>query len=164
MFLNFENPRLNELDIYALKNQQQASFIKLGDNFPFWQRTLYFNQFAVPFTLQPFDSARFFVLIKQKGNTLQVPITIHSRNSFYKQIEIDYTVVGMISGIFLLTLFFSIFLYLKSHNRLFIFYSLYILSIFFWLISTEGYGFQFFWPGQPDWANRFGPGLSMLNL
>ncbi len=164
LVLNLENPRLNEVDIYSMRNHQQASFIKLGDNFPFWQRTLYFNQFAFPFTLQPSDTVSFFLLIKQKGNTLQVPITLHSRNSFYKRIEIDYSVVGIISGIFLITLFFSIFLYLKSSNRLFIFYSLYILSIFLWLISTEGYGFQYLWPGRPEWANRFGPGLSMLNL
>ncbi|MEO7264796.1 MAG: 7TM diverse intracellular signaling domain-containing protein [Ferruginibacter sp.] len=164
LVLNLENPRLNEVDIYAIRNHQPASLIMLGDNFPFWQRTLYFNQFAVPFTLHASDTISFFFLLKQKGNTLQVPITLHSRNSFYQRIEIDYIVVGIISGIFLITLFFSIFLYLKSSNRLFIFYSLYILSIFFWLISTEGYGFQFLWPGHPEWANRFGPGLSMLNL
>lgn len=164
LILNLENPRLNEVNIYSISSHQQPLHFKLGDNFPFWQRTLNFNQFAVPFTLKPFDTARFFIFIKQKGNTLQVPITIYSGNSFYQRIEIDYTIVGIISGIFLITLFFSIFLYIKSSNRLFIFYSLYILSIFFWLISTEGYGFQFLWPGHPEWANRFGPGLSMLNL
>ena len=164
LMLNLENPRLNEVEIFIIKKNGQSFFFILGDNFPFQKRALHFNQFAVPITLEEMDTLQVFMFMKHKGNTIQVPISIHTHNSFYKKIENNYLVTGITTGILLLTFFFSAFLFFKSLNGLFIFYSLYVLNIFLWMFSTEGYGFQYLWPGQPEWATRFGPGFSVFNL
>lgn len=164
LLLNLENPRLNEADIYLIKGNLTPIFFRIGDNFNFFTRPVHYNQFAVPFTLEATDTLDIYILLKHKGNTLQLPISILTYNSFHKKVETNYLVIGLIAGIFLLTLFFSIFLYLKSFSRLFLLYILYLISILLWLLSTEGYGFQFLWPNQPEWATRFGPGFSVFNL
>ncbi|MEO6406404.1 MAG: 7TM diverse intracellular signaling domain-containing protein [Ferruginibacter sp.] len=164
LILDLENPRLNEVDVYAVNKTKATLITRLGDNFPFRQRILNYNQFAIPFTLKPLDTIRFYFLIKQKGNTLQLPVSIHKQNSFYKKIEKEYLLIGFTSGVLLLTAFFSFFLFFKSLNKVYLFYALYILSTLLWLISTEGYGFQFIWPGSPEAATRFGPGFSAFNL
>jgi len=164
LIINLGNPRLNEVDVFIVKKNQQKLFFKLGDNFPFLKRVLYYNQFAVPVTLAAMDTLQVLMYMQHKGNTLQVPISVHTQNSFYKQTENNYLITGITTGILLLTFFFSIFLFFKSTNRLFIFYSLYVLNILLWVFSTEGYGFQYLWPGQPEWATRFGPGFSVFNL
>ncbi len=164
LILNLENPRLNEVDIYILRERSEYAYYKVGDNFNFLRRPVHFNQFAIPVSLRASERVEILMLLKHKGNTLQLPISLHSRNSFYKKVETNYLIVGVTTGIFLLTFFFSIFLYLKSFNRLFIFYAIYLISILLWLFSTEGYGFQYLWPDQPEWATRFGPGFSVFNL
>ena len=164
LILNLENARLNEVNIFIIKRDQQPSVFTLGDKFPFEKRKLHYNQFAVPLLLNALDTLQVYILLRHKGNSLQMPISLHTANSFYKKIENNYLVVGITSGILLLTFFFSVFLFFKSNNRLFIFYSLYALSTLLWLVSTEGFGFQYLWPQHPEWATRFGPGFSIFNL
>lgn len=164
LILNLENPRLNEADIFIIINNRQQSFFRVGDYFSFKTRPLFINHFAAPFRINANDTVQVFMNMKHKGNTLQVPISVHTQNSFLQKTENNYLIIGITSGILLLTFFFSIFLYFKSGNRLFIFYSLYVLSTYLWLISTEGYGFQYFWPRHPEFATRFGPGFSIFNL
>jgi len=158
------NPRINEADIYVVQKNSDPTFFIIGDKFNFKKRAIYYNQFAIPLTLKAADSLQIYMLLKHKGNTLQLPISLHTNNSFYKTIENNYLIIGVTAGILLLTFFFSLFLFIKSLNRLFIFYSLYLLSILLWLFSTEVYGFQYLWPNQPEWATRFGAGFSVFNL
>ena len=164
LILNLENPRLNEADIYTINKKELRSSFILGDIFPFRKRALHFNQFAVPFSLAAGDTMQLFMFIKHRGNTLQVPMSVHNYNSFLKKVESSYLITGITCGILALTFFFSIFLFIKSRKWLFIFYSSYVFSTLMWLISTEGFGFQYLWPAHPEWATRFGPGFSVFNL
>lgn len=164
LVLNLENPRLNEVDIFTYREDSLTASFRLGDNFPFGERNVTFNQFGFPVLIDKGDSLLVLMLVKHRNNTLQLPISLHTRDSLLKKAESGYLVTGITAGILLLTFFFSIFLFIKSRNRLFLLYALYVLSTFMWLISTEGYGFQYLWPMHPAWATRFGPGFSVFNL
>lgn len=162
--LNLGNPRINEADIYIVNAREQTEVFKIGDHYPFYDRPLQSNQFAVPFQIAPNDTLQFLMLIRHKGNTLQLPLSINTENSFLVYTENNYLVTGIASGVIILTLFFSLFLYVRSYNRLYIFYAIYLFSILSWLFATEGYGFQYFWPGQLGLETRLGPGFSVFNL
>ena len=163
LYLSLENPRLNEVNVFFLKQNKIAAYT-IGDNFPFNNRPVYNNQFALPVLLAGGDSLEAYFFIKHKGNTLQVPITLYSRNEFLKSMEGNNLFFGFTSGILIIILVFGVFFLFNYFSRVFLFYSFYIMSLLGWLWSTEGYGFQYFWPGHPTWATRFGPGFSVLNL
>jgi len=158
-----ENPRLNEVDVYLLKNDSIINTFILGDNFPYHQRPLYFNEFSFPITLSPQVEITVLLHLKHKGNTLQMPIRILSINAFLEHIEGDYLFSGIVSGIFIITFLFGIFFLFNTRDRLFFFYSAYILTALAWLWTTEGFAFQYLWPNHPELATRLGPGLSAVS-
>lgn len=162
--LSFGNPRLNEVRVFILSNDSLIYESITGDNFPFIQRSTYSHQFDFPLDLSGGDTLDIFIYFLHKGNTLQVPISIFKESAWLQQTEKSYLLIGIVTGIMLLTLLFSFFLYLNSRKKLFSLYAFYITSITFWLWSTEGFGFQFLWPDHPEIATRLGPGFSVLNL
>lgn len=164
LVMNLENPRLNEVNLYGFQADTVSYKSRLGDNFPFHEREISMTQFGIPILIPGGDSIVVMMLVKHQNNTLQLPITLHTKNSLLIKIERSYLITGFTSGILLLTLLFSMFLFLKTRNFLFLFYGLYVLSTFMWLISTEGFGFQYLWPDHPTWATRSGPGFSVFNL
>ena len=158
-----ENPRLNEVDVYLIQNDSIVNTFILGDNFPYHQRPLYFNEFSFPIELSPGTEVTVLLHLKHKGNTLQMPIRILSINAFLEHIEGDYLFSGIVSGIFIITFLFGIFFLFNTRDRLFFFYSAYILTALAWLWTTEGFAFQYLWPNHPELATRLGPGLSAVS-
>jgi len=164
LFINLENPRLNDVHIFLLQDDSITSKFTLGDTFPFNYRLIYYNQFAFPVNLQSSDSVEVFMFINHKGNTLQIPIRVSNENNLLSYIEENYMATGIVSGVLLITFFFGIFFLINTRDPLFLYYSGYTLSAAFWVWSTEGFGFQFLYPNVPELATRIGPGMSVLAL
>jgi signal transduction histidine kinase len=162
-FINLANPRLNEVEIFLLRNDTLLPVTRLGDNFPFGNRPIYTNDFTFPVQLLPQETITVFLHIKHKGNTLQVPIRVVNLNGLLNSVERDYLFTGTISGIFLITFFFGIFFLFNTKDVLFLYYSGYILAACTWMWTTEGFAFQYLWPNSPDLATRLGPGISAVS-
>jgi signal transduction histidine kinase len=161
-YINLENPRLNDVSVYILRDKVLVAEYRMGDNYPFEQRTLHQNFFAFPLHFDTACTQRVFLFIKHKGNTLQVPIKLLSGNSFQRSIENNYLLTGITTGVLFLTVFFGLFFYMQSANSLFFLYALYTFFLWAWLWSTEGFAFQYLYPHVPDWATRLGPAMSVL--
>lgn len=158
-----ENPRLNDVEVFVLQRDSLTLHAILGDNYSFEKRPVNFNQFAFPVNFAASDSAEIYLFIKHKGNTLQMPIRIMDENTFIGWVEGGYLITGLTTGIFAITFFFGVFFLFNTRDRLFVFYSGYILTAGIWLWATEGFGFQYLWPDHPELATRLGPGLSAVS-
>jgi signal transduction histidine kinase len=163
LHLMLENPRLNAVDVYILRNDTVVNSMVLGDNFPFGNRPTYYNDFSIPLELSPAASLEVFLLIKHKGNTLQMPVHLFSNDAFLKEVESNYLFTGIITGILLICFLFGSFFLINNRDPLFIYYSGYILTAGAWLWTTEGYAFQFIYPNMPELATRLGPGISAVS-
>lgn len=162
--LSLNNPRLNEIRLFVLRKNELINEYVTGDNFPFLQRSIYNNVFDFPLKMKGNDTLDVLIHFLHKGNTLQVPISLFREPAWLQQTERNYLIIGVVTGIMILTLLFSFFLFLNSRRKLFLFYAFYITSITLWLWSTEGFGFQYLWPERPELATRLGPGFSVMNL
>jgi signal transduction histidine kinase len=162
-YILLENPRLNEVDVYVLKKDSIQSTFKLGDNFPFGIRPLTINEFVIPVTLSLADEVSVFLLIKHKGNTLQMPISIRNVNALLQKTETDYLQAGLVTGILTIAFFFGLFFLINTRDILFIYYSGYMITAALWVWTTEGFAFQYFWPTAPELATRLGPGISAVS-
>jgi two-component system, sensor histidine kinase LadS len=162
-YVLLENPRLNEVDVFVLKHDSVQSTFKLGDNFPFAIRPLTINEFVIPLTISSDDEVSVFLLIKHKGNTLQMPVSIRSMNALLQKTETDYLQAGLVTGILAIAFFFGLFFLINTRDILFIYYSGYMITAALWVWTTEGFAFQFFWPTAPELATRLGPGISAVS-
>ena len=163
-YINLENPRLNDVTVYILSNNAVKTTYRFGDYFPYTARPVYENFFAFPLQFDSTETQRIFLFIRHKGNTLQVPISMVDRNRFLQSIESNYIVTGITTGVLFLTFFFALFFYFQSKNKLFVFYAIYAFCLWGWLWSTEAFGFQYIYSNLPSWANRIGPGSSVIAI
>lgn len=162
-YVLLENPRLNEVDVFVLGKDSIRSTFKVGDNFPFATRPVDINEFVIPLDLAEGDEVSVFLLIKHKGNTLQMPVSIRNENALLQKTEIDYLQAGLTTGILAIAFFFGLFFLINTRDVLFIYYSGYMITAALWVWTTEGFAFQFFWPNSPDLATRLGPGISAVS-
>src|SRR5436190_9645785 len=102
-----ENPRLNEVDIYIARNDSMESLATLGDNFPYHNRIIDYNQFVFPVRLEPNQSVQVFLYLRHKGNTLQMPVLVMNYNSLISRAERGYLTAGISTGVFCITFFFG---------------------------------------------------------
>ena len=102
VYINLENPRLNEVDVFILKHDSLTQSLRLGDNFPFQDRAVQYAEFAFPIHLNPKDSLSVFLFVKHRGNTLQMPVRLLSRSKFLEHVESNYLYAGIVTGIFLI--------------------------------------------------------------
>jgi signal transduction histidine kinase len=158
-----ENPRLNEVDIFILRNDSVESLVTMGDNFPYDKRIVDYNQFVFPVRMETGRPVEIFLYLRHKGNTLQMPVVVMDYNALIARAESGYLTAGISTGVFCITFFFGIFFLFNTRDPLFIYYSGYILSAGVWLWATEGYGFQYLWPAHPELATRLGPGISAVS-
>ncbi len=163
VYINLENPRLNEVNVFILKQDSVVQSLRLGDNFPFQERAIQYAEFAFPVYLTAKDSLSVFLFIKHKGNTLQMPVRLLSRSKFLVHVESNYLFSGMVTGIFLITFIFGLFFLFNTKDLLFMYYSGYIFTAGAWLWTTEGFAFQYIWPDSPELATRLGPGISAFS-
>ncbi len=163
LYVNLGNPRLNDVSLFVLVGDSLASSYTLGDNFNFYTRLLYQNQFTFPVQFKGAEQLDIFLYISHKGNTLQMPVTVMDQNALLEYIEVNYLFLGIASGIFIITFFFGVFFLFNTKDPLFIYYSGYIISAGAWVWTTEGFAFQYLWPAIPEFATRLGPGVSAMS-
>lgn len=52
LYINLENPRLNEVEVFVVRNDSILTPLTLGDNFPFFDRPVEYRQFTFPVPLR----------------------------------------------------------------------------------------------------------------
>jgi signal transduction histidine kinase len=164
IYLSFENPKLNSINIYIVRQQKVIDSLVLGDHFIFNQRLVHHNYFTIPIQLSHQYHTEVYAKMEQKGNTLQVPVMLYSEKGLLTRIEKSYLYIGITTGVLGIMCLLSIFFFITSdYKSLYIFYAGHIFTILLWLWSTEGLGFQYFWPNSTSLATRMGPGVAVLN-
>ncbi|HAN37388.1 MAG TPA: hypothetical protein DCQ29_00680 [Chitinophagaceae bacterium] len=164
MFLSFENPKLNKVNVYIVQQQRVIDSFVIGDHFMFHERLVHHNYFTIPIQLSTQYPTEVLARMEQKGNTLQVPVILYSNKGLLQQIEKSYLYIGITTGVLGIMCLLSIFFFITSgYKSLYIFYAGHIFTILLWIWSTEGLGFQYFWPNSTSLATRMGPGVAVLN-
>jgi hypothetical protein len=90
----------------------------------------------------------FKVSSKQEVNVIIVYRTIQY---FIYYAITEYLTYGLFYGMILIFCFHNLLMFLAVKKRQYIFYVLYILSVGFYEMSTDGIAFQYIWPNSPLW-------------
>ncbi|MEJ8817294.1 sensor histidine kinase [Lacibacter sp. H407] len=144
------NPHINYLQAWVLRNDSIIqSFAATGDHLPFNSRTLYHADFVYPVPLTNRDKLSFLFLIDKRNEQLNIPVHFVTENGFTSYNLRKNLLAGLMTGMGLFLFLFSFFLYYTMRERLYVYYSLYILMVFFYIFSDYGYSFMYLFPNHP---------------
>ena len=144
------NPHINYLQAWVLRNDSIIqSFAATGDHLPFSSRTLYHADFVFPIPHSNRNELSFLFLIDKRNEQLNIPVHFVTENGFASYNRRKNLLAGLMTGMGLFLFLFSFFLFYSMRERLYVYYSLYILMVFFYIFSDYGYSFMYLFPNHP---------------
>lgn len=146
--LDIDYPSLDRIDVYVVGDdgrlRQQAL---LGDALPFDERAMPTRSHAVRLDLVP--GARYELLLRvQTTSTAIVPLVLIDEDRFYAREARVQVAQGLLAGIGLSLLLYSLVHWIRQRERLFLDYALNVAGTTFFFVAYYGLGPQHLWPGS----------------
>jgi signal transduction histidine kinase len=143
-FLEIDNPRINHLSFFLVKNKQIIHQTKKGDSYPFStyeiaDRNLFFD-------LKMLQNEPYTIYLQANGSDdLKFPMTFWEEKRLYQHLADRNLIWGIYIGFILLISFYNFFLWLTIKDKSYIFYALYVVSFGLMQVDLYGYGYQYLW-------------------
>jgi len=155
-------PLLDYIALYSPNKDNNYSVFYTGDRSPFSKRDLDTTNFV--FKLQPEQQKNVYYLHVKTQDSLQVPLFLWHVDHFPKHSAYDSGWQGLYFGIMIVMVFYNLFIYLSVRERSYLYYIAYIGTFTLFQASIHGYGFEYIWPDNTNWANISIPFLGVLSL
>ncbi len=147
--LDVNNPLIDSIDLYVLKEGVLVSEIRTGDHYPFSTRPSSSQSFVFPLDLKNNEVAQIIIRVRSEDQAL-LPISIGSREAMYENKSSAELIFGIYIGLMLVMFIYNAIIYVTTQDRSYLYYILYILSLLLAQIWLEGFGFKNFYPTRPE--------------
>ena len=160
LILEVDNPHINKLQLYTLKDSILTESILTGDNLPFAQRPISHPHFLFPIDLKSRSNITYYLWVDKHGEQIQAPLrlmTLSSYNSYNSQIHSFW---GLATGITFIFSLLSLFIFLFNPQKLTFYFWAYSFFVLAFNTSHTGLAFQYFWPESTWWQSAARPTLT----
>lgn len=158
--VDIDYPPLNNVDFFLLRDGKLLSRAASGSQRPFATRPLFARSHAAPLELT--QNGKFDLLIRiETGGATVVPITLQSNAEFHRSSTVEQMLQGLLVGIAICLIFYSLAQFFNSREYLFLKYTLLVLGSLTFTLLQLGVGPQFLWR-DGFWFDRHAAGLSSL--
>lgn len=139
VFLVLKNPKID----YVKLSYSEKEYIT-GDHFVFEERPVASNNFVFPITIKPNTTEN--ILIEAKSNSAYYfPIRIYSQKDFFESNN-NQLVLNMLGfGLMISMIIYNLGVFFTSKNKLYFYYTAFLVSVFMTMLSLSGYGYQYVW-------------------
>lgn len=138
-----------------------GAFVKqtFGDSFAFDQRPLKHKNFFVklPHDYDGTFTYYFKVKSRQQANIL---VVLRTSDYFINYALDEYFFFGIFYGMILVFCFYNLLMFVAVHERHYLYYILYLLSIGLYEMSADGIAYQYLWPDAVEW-NQYAAGFML---
>ena len=158
--LDVDYPSLDRIEVYVLDAARLERRIAMGDHVPLAQRPMRSRSHAVLLEL-PAGQTRTLLLRVQTTGSMIVPLSLHTPESYPLTEAAEQALQGLIAGMGLCLLIYSLGQWVLLRDSMFGFYALTLLGTGAFFAALSGVGPQHVW-GASDWLSRNGPPFFIL--
>jgi PAS domain S-box-containing protein len=151
LLLEIDFSTLDYVDFYYPGSRGGYEVIRTGDRRPFFSREIADSKFV--FSVNPVSGNDTFYLRIDNGGSLRFRPLIYSDSSFLENRNQYLPIFWFIYGILMFSVVFYFLLFIYLRDIIYIYFSLFTLSLILYQISFRGFAFQFLWPSYPDFGN-----------
>lgn len=159
--IEINNALITELDAYLIGEDNLPIPLPAASwRAPVATRIYHTYKSCYKLTLDTGTVYEFFIRVKRTQSSLKVPILIWTENTFLKYLHNENFKYGFFSGLILFISIFSFAIYFYLHDKKYLFYSFYCISVLLWRLIVEGFALEFFQHNlplfqNPIWASFF---------
>ncbi|MGN6401163.1 MAG: 7TMR-DISMED2 domain-containing protein, partial [Flavisolibacter sp.] len=134
---------IRNVEIWKNERGYWASIGKSGYQYPFYKRPYPFVHHAFPVSLSPHDTSTFYIRIDESHAYKSIAFVLAEPHKLMLFEHRFYFLFGIIAGLLFLFFILNLYLYFSIREKIHLWYSLYIITILFFLIKNEGLGAEF---------------------
>jgi diguanylate cyclase len=158
--LDIDYPVLQRVDVHVVHNGRVVRRAMLGGALPFAERPLASRSHAMSVEFQPGQSFELLLRVETPGAMI-LPISLNRAATFASRALAEQMLQGVLTGLALCLLIYSIGQYLSLRETLFIKYALLISGSLLFSLLHFGIGAQFVWTDN-KWMELHIGGLSAM--
>lgn len=146
--LEIDFPTIDRLEFFHVTRSGELRLqVKTGTDLPFSSRAIWDDDWLFPLEdLQPGDR----VLLRAfTSNSLQMPIRIYDEDAFLQQDLFSLVLWGAFYGLALIMVAYSFLNGLVIRDRMYLYYSGYVLTSILTSAALNGHAFAYLWPQSP---------------
>ena len=156
--LDIDYPPLNDIDVYLIKDDVVMQRAKMGSLQSFESRPLLSRSHAVPLEVLAGQAYELMIRIETRGAMI-LPITIEKQNAFHSTAVAEQMVQGLLIGIAVCLLLYSLGQWVNSREPLFLKYALLVSGSLLFTLLLMGVGSQYVWTNN-FWIEQHMSGIS----
>ncbi len=143
---------LDLIEVYIF--QQDNSYIvkKAGDSVNFSSRDISYHRPAFYIQIPPNAHQRIYLRIKTTSS-MQLPLILWDTKTFTNNASQSQLFWGIFFGVMLIAASYNLFLFFSVRDIVFLYYVLFVISLFFMQLTLNGFSLQYFWPASPQLSN-----------
>ncbi|MCU0419393.1 MAG: hypothetical protein MUC38_07015 [Cyclobacteriaceae bacterium] len=168
IYLEFIDPHTNSLTVAVLRGGAPA-FIdeEVGADVPFDQKDFHFKNYLFPLRFKPGDKSLVVVARVRSTSKTTLLFKIRSERDFLSNAKNEYYGLGIFYGMILISLITNLIIFLFVRERLYLFYTLYVLNCSLLFLSEDMLGFEYLWPRLPmvnELVANYSPAFLVLSF
>ena len=154
--LHLRNTGIDRAQLYIIDaNGKEQKSKMLGDVFEFGERYFDYRILAFPVTLESNHTYTCYLGLEKKNRIVTTIIELSEKGHWYDTATKLNLAYGLSLGFLFTFLLIALSIYVILWQKLYLYYSLYVLGIFLTLFSIHGLSFQFFYPNNPELQQYF---------
>jgi hypothetical protein len=155
--LDINNVEINYLQLVHFDSLNKALYSSpmQGDIFPFDKRLIPYRTTVFPLKIPANSSTSILLGLYNKNRIITGFIDFDEANYWHLKTRISSNYNGWVSGIYIGYFLLGLILFLIIKQSVYLFYSLYVLSIILLINTIWGYSYQFLFPDNSWLQNKF---------
>lgn len=152
-FIEVAYPVLDYVDAYFVKGTDVISSQKLGDKYPFKERSIKHRNFIFPVRFNPNDTIDLFLRV-QTTSSMQIPVFIETDYELLEKSQSRLLEFGLYYGTMIVMAIYNLFVFISVRERSYLYYVVYASAMCIFVASLNGISYQYFWPNSIWWNDQ----------
>ncbi|MBC7509149.1 MAG: hypothetical protein H7320_10450, partial [Ferruginibacter sp.] len=148
-YFQLHQPWIKLAQLYSLTDTGFKLMAQSGMALHFDARPYAHFDIVFPISLRSQSSGTFLLMVDNRGSDLNILPTLTDDDSFRAEEKKEYLLIGLLTGIMAFSIVINIFLYFSASEKIHLIYTLYVLSMLYWLFSSLSLDFQYLYPNYP---------------
>ncbi|HLP65438.1 hybrid sensor histidine kinase/response regulator [Flavobacterium sp.] len=153
-YLETSRPIVDVAHFYKIYPNGKISFQKSGDVIPFKERSFQHRKTIFKINLQPNETGNYYLHLGSDGEVINVPLLLRTTDDLIVNSSFEQIVFGFFYGILIIAFILYFFFFYAMRQKVFLYYSLYVVFIGLLQFSLDGYFYQFITPNSGWLSNK----------
>lgn len=158
--LEFYDQTIDFINAYISQDGQHFEMVKLGDAYPFSDKSLKHKNFDILLSSGS-DYVCYFKI--NNSQYADIRIAIKKIDRFIQYSLSEYLIYGIFYGMIIIISLYNILMFLAIKEKKYLYYTMYILSVGLYAMCIDGIAYQYIWPNQPEW-NQKAYGVALFSI